>query len=163
MPFFTRAEMNLHISNSGKNVDPTTKTHSVPMSVQKATTFLNDEYLKDISAASDENYFYFRSQCYHSFRKNDAPHNLKVALCILSGEVKYASCSCVAGRVGFCNQVLALLMKMCKFTLYECKNVSELDREEDMQQKEIMTPRSESTTLLETKFGKSPKGSHASY
>ena len=244
MPFFTRAELNLHIANSGKNIDSTSKSHSVPTSVRKATTFLNDEYLKDISATSDENFFYFRSQCHHSFRKNDAPHNLKVALCILSGEVKHASCSCVAGTVGFCNHILALLMKMCKFTLYECKHVNELENEEDMQPKQactstlqqwhrkgrgdcitpqpvmevlvtktyleqtrssardpgvrcllhearknirsqqaeeekllatlkglnpkmalaqILTPRSETTPFLETKFGKSPQGSYASY
>lgn len=77
MPFFTRAEMNDHISKSGKRIDPTSKAHSVPTSIRKATTFLNDEYLKGISAASDDNYFYFRSHCYHSFRKNDAPHNKK--------------------------------------------------------------------------------------
>ncbi|KAJ7391431.1 hypothetical protein OS493_018477 [Desmophyllum pertusum] len=242
MPFFTRAEMNLHIAKSGKNIDSTSKSHSVPTGVRKATIFLNDEYLKDISTASDENFFYFKSHCYHSFRKNDAPHNLKVALCIVSGEVKHASCSCVAGTVGFCNHILALLMKICKFTLYECKNVNELDNEDDMQQKQactstlqqwhrkgrgdsinpqpamevlvtktyleetrssardpgvrcllyearknrqqadeekllvtlkelnpkmalaqILTPRSESIPLLETKFGRSPQGSYASY
>ncbi|KAJ7375863.1 hypothetical protein OS493_038393 [Desmophyllum pertusum] len=139
MPFFTRAEMNLHIAKSGKNIDSTSKSHSVPTGVRKATIFLNDEYLKDISTASDENFFYFKSHCYHSFRKNDAPHNLKVALCIVSGEVKHASCSCVAGTVGFCNHILALLMKICKFTLYECKNVNELDNEDDMQQKQACT------------------------
>ena len=139
MPFFTRAEMNLHISKSGKRIDPTSKAHSVPTSIRKATTFLNDEYLKSISAASDGNYFYFRSHCYDSFRKNDAPHNLKVALCIFSGEVKHASCSCVAGKVGFCNHILALLMKICKFSLYECTTVHELENEEDMQPKQACT------------------------
>jgi len=48
--------MNSHISKSGKNVD-SRNSHSVPTSVRKATTFLNDEYLKDLSAASDDNYF----------------------------------------------------------------------------------------------------------
>ena len=139
MPFFTRAEMNDHISKSGKRIDPTSKAHSVPTSIRKVTTFLNDEYLKGISAASDDNYFYFRSHCYHSFRKNDAPHNLKVALRILSGEVKHATCSCVAGKVGFCNHILALLMKICKFSLYECKTVHELENEEDMQPKQACT------------------------
>jgi len=119
MPFFTHAEMNLHISKSGKRIDPTSKAHSIPTSIRKATTFLNGEYLKSISAASDENYFYFQSNCSHSFRKNDAPHNLKVALCIFSGEVKHASCSWVAGKVGFCNHILALLMKIYKFSLSE--------------------------------------------
>ena len=112
MSFFTCAKVNLHISKSGKRIDLTSKAHSVPTSIRKATTFLNEEYLKNISAASDENYFYSRSHCYHSFRKNDAPHNLKVALCIFSGEVKRASCSGIAGKVGFCNHILALLMKI---------------------------------------------------
>ena len=139
MPFFFCAEMNLHISKSGKIIDPTSKAHSIPTSIRKATTFLNDEYLKSISAASDKNYFYFSSHCSHSFRKNDAPHNLKVALCIFSGEVKHASCCCVAGKVGFCNHILALLMKICKFSLYECKIVHELENEEDMQPKQAYT------------------------
>jgi len=124
MPFFTRAEMNLHISKSGERIDPTSKAHSIPTSIRNATTFLNDEYFKSISAASDENYFYFRSHCYHS---------------IFSGEVKHASCSCVAGKVGFCNHILALLMKICKFSLYECKTVHELENEEDMQPKQACT------------------------
>ena len=138
MPFFTRAEMNYHIAKSGKNID-SSKSHSVPTSVRKATTFLNDEYLKNLSAASDNTYFYLRCQCHHSFRKNDPPHNLKVALCIFSGEVKNASCSCVAGQVGFCNHILALLLKLCKFSLYECKSVTDLENEDDMQPKRSCT------------------------
>ena len=138
MPFFTRAEMNYHIAKSGKNID-SSKSHSVPTSVRKATTFLNDEYLKNLSAASDNTYFYLRCQCHHSFRKNDPPHNLKVSLCIFSGEVKNASCSCVAGQVGFCNHILALLLKLCKFSLYECKSVTDLENEDDMQPKRSCT------------------------
>ena len=80
MPFLTCGEMNLHISTSGKNIGSNTSTHTVPTSVRKATTFLQDKYLKEILAASDESYFYFKVQCHHSFRKNDPPHNLKVAL-----------------------------------------------------------------------------------
>lgn len=139
MPFFTRAEMNKHISKSGKNIGSNISTHSVPTSVRKATTFLQDEYLKEILSASDESYFYFKAQCHHSFRKNDPPHNLKVALCIVSGKVKHAYCTCVAGAVGFCNHVLALMMKVCKFTLYECKSVSDLENEDDMQPKQACT------------------------
>ena len=91
MPFFTHAEMNKHISKSGKYIGSNTSTHSVPTSVRKATTFLQDEYLKEILSASDESYFfYFKAQCHHSFRKNDPPHNLKVALYIVSGKVKHA-------------------------------------------------------------------------
>ena len=131
--------MNEHISNSGKNIPSGSSSHSVPTSIRKATTFLQDEYLKGILVASDDNCFYFKSSCHHSFRKNDPPHNLKVTLCIVSGKVKHAYCTCVAGSVGFCNHVLALMMKICKFTLYECKNVNDLDNEGDMQAKQSCT------------------------
>ena len=72
-------------------------------------------------------------KCHHSFRKNDPAHNLKVALDFISGEVKNASCTYVAGQVEFCNHILALLMKICKMSLYSCKDVSELEEEDDMQ------------------------------
>lgn len=134
MPPFTRAEVRTHISKSGKNIDPTNDTHSVPTSMRKATTFLNDEYLKDIKTCSDSHCFYFKCQCYHSYRKNDKPHDLKFSICIVTGEVKHACCSCVAGRVGFCNHVLALMMKVCLFSLYECKNTNDLINDGDVSQ-----------------------------
>ena len=52
---------------------------------------------------------------------------------IVTGEVKSACCSCVAGKVGFCNHVLAFMFKMCKFTLYNCTSVKELSEEQDQQ------------------------------
>ena len=131
MPLFTRAEMNLHISKSGKSFDPHSKNHTVPTCLRRAKTFLDDEYLKDVLATSDTKHFYFKCLCYHSYKKNDSPHKLAVALDIVSGEVTDAKCSCVAGKIGFCNHVLALMMKLCKFSLYECRYVSELDRDDD--------------------------------
>ena len=139
MPFFTRAEMNTHISKSGKNIDPKKTNHSVPTCIKKATTFLNDEYLKEILAASDQKFFYFKARCHHSFRKNDPPHHLKSKLCLISGEVIHVSCTCVAGNVGFCNHVLALMMKICKFSLHESKTVNALDHEDDMHPKQACT------------------------
>ena len=81
MPFFIRAEMNNHIAKSGKNID-SSKSHSIPTIVRKATMFLNDESLKNLPAASDNTYFYLCCQCHHSFKKNDPPHNLKVAFLV---------------------------------------------------------------------------------
>ena len=51
----------------------------------------------------------------------------------MTGEVKSACCSCVAGKVGFCNHVLAFMFKMCKFTLYNCTSAKELSEEQDQQ------------------------------
>ena len=46
----------------------------------------------------------------------------------MTGEVKSA-----AGKVGFCNHVLAFMFKMCKFTLYNCTSIKELFEEQDQQ------------------------------
>ena len=65
---FTKAEMNEHVASSGKrigNIDH----HSVPTSWRKAKTFLEDEYLKEIMASSDQHCFYFQAKCCHSFEK----------------------------------------------------------------------------------------------
>ena len=78
MPMFTRAEMNMHISKSGKSLDSQSKAHSVPTSMRKANTFLDDEYLKDISAAGNKVHFFFKCLCYHRFRKNDPPVEVEV-------------------------------------------------------------------------------------
>ena len=59
MPLFTKAEMDLHVSQSGKNIDRSKQRHTVPTSMRKAKTFLEDEYLKDVVAASDNEYFFF--------------------------------------------------------------------------------------------------------
>ena len=81
MPLFTKAEMNKNIENRRKRLG--SKHHSVPTSWKKGKTFLEEEYLKNIECTSDESYFYFRCKCYHSFRKNDEPHSLKLILSIL--------------------------------------------------------------------------------
>lgn len=76
---------------------------------------------------------YYRGKCFHSFKRNESPHNINIALCIVSGEFVYANCdpSCAAGKSRFCNHVLALMLKVCKYTLYNCKNVTELQHEAD--------------------------------
>jgi len=69
MPLFTKAEMDLYVSQSGKNIDRSKQSDTVPTSMRKAQTFLEDEYLKDIVAASDNDYFFFQCLCHHSFKK----------------------------------------------------------------------------------------------
>lgn len=60
MPCFTRAKMNQHVENSGKQV-ANAKHHSIPTNLKKAKTFLKDEYLKAIKANSDQRYFYLKA------------------------------------------------------------------------------------------------------
>ena len=54
-----------------------------------------------------------RAKCFHSFKVRDEPHNLKLALCIVSGEVEYAYCgpSCTAGKSGFFKLKITNILK----------------------------------------------------
>ena len=70
-------------------------------------------------------------KCFHSFRKNDPPHNVFLTLCIVSDEVKDYKCSCVAGFVSYCNHSLALILKACKFSLCGSQNTKNLENEGD--------------------------------
>lgn len=124
LPVFTRVEMNEHIARTDKNIG-NKDHHSVPTTLRKAKTFLEDEYLHRIMAASDQQHFYFKAKCYHSFQKNDTPHQLKLALCIVKGDVLHSSCTCVAGKVGFCDHISAPMLKVCKFTLFEVKTTKD--------------------------------------
>ena len=130
LPMFTRAEMDKHVAKSGKNIG-NKNHHSVPTTLRKAKTFLEDEYLREIVATYDQQCFYFKAKCCHSYRKNDPPHQLKLALCIYVGDVLDSSGTCVAGKVGFCNHISALMLKVCKFSLFKAKTTKDLRREED--------------------------------
>ncbi|CAH3177911.1 unnamed protein product [Porites evermanni] len=47
------------------------------------------------------------------------------------GQVTHANCSCKAGKVGYCNHVLALMFKACKFSLFDSKSTDDLCQDDD--------------------------------
>ena len=122
LPLFTKAEMKKHVENSGKRIG-NAEHHSVPTSLKRAKTVLQEEYLKEIETSVDEDYFYFKCKCYHSYKKHEAPHTIQVALCIISGQVIDATCTFAAGKVGYCNHTLALMLKICKYALFKAKQL----------------------------------------
>lgn len=130
-PFFTHARTDSHIGSSGKKQN--SDYHSLPTGLRKAKAFLEDDYLHDIQTAHDQRYFYNHAKCFHSFKVREDPHNLKLPLCIFSGEVKYAFCgpTCAAGKSEFCNHFVALMLKVYKYSFYDCKDVRDLRHEED--------------------------------
>ena len=130
LPLFTKAEMKKHVENSGERIG-NAEHHSVPTNLKRAKTFLQDEYVKEIEAADDQDYFYFKCKCYHSYKKHEAPHTIQVALCIISGQVIDATGTFAAGKVGYCNHTLALMLKICKYSLFESKTTEDLQDECD--------------------------------
>jgi len=105
--------------------------HSVPTSLKRTKTFLEDENLKDIETNEDENCFYLKCRCYHSYKKYEVPHTIEVALHIIPGHVMDATCTCAAGKVGYCNHTLALVLKIWKYSSFESKTTEDLNDESD--------------------------------
>ena len=119
LPQVSKATIDQHVAKSGK------KKVSVPTGQRRAKQFLQENYLHEIETNSNDLYFFVKAKCFRSYKKNEQPHNLKIVLHKDAGNVSYASCTCVAGLCGFCNHILAVLMKLCQFCLFESENVSD--------------------------------------
>lgn len=66
-----------------------------------------------------------------ALEKKDPPHQLELALCIIKGDIPDSGCTCIAGKVRFCNHISAMMLKVCKFTLFELKTTKDLQEEND--------------------------------
>ena len=130
MPMFTRTEMDKHIAKSGKNFG-NKNHHSVPTTLQKPKRFLKMNIFVALLLPVISNVFTLRHRAVTATEKNDPPHQLKLALCIHLGDVLDSSHTCVAGKVGFCNHISALMLKICKLSLYNSKTPKDLRKEED--------------------------------
>ena len=131
--------MDKHIARSGKNMGAGMHP-SLPTGLAKAKTYLQDDYLHDIETIiTISATFFSHTKCFHTFKRNENPLNLDLPLCIVSGDVMYAKCgpSCAAGSP--CNDVLALMLKICKCTLCNCVNVTELKDEVDQNSSTVCT------------------------
>ena len=62
---------------------------------------------------------------------SEALYTMQIALSIISGKVFNATCTCAAGKVGYCNHTLVLMLKICKDSLFESKTTDDLREEQD--------------------------------
>jgi len=101
-PHFAGVELDKHVARSSKNMGAGMHL-SLPTGLAKAKTHLQDDYLHDIQTNYDQHYFFYRAKCFHTLKKNENPHNLDLALRIVSGDVMYANCgpSCAVGSLAF--------------------------------------------------------------
>jgi len=74
-------------------------------------------------------------------KKNHDPHVLRPAMCIVSGDVIKSTYCCVAGKTGYCNNALALMLKICKYSLFENKSTLDLHNDADQKPNEVCMSR----------------------
>ena len=68
--------------------------------------------------------FLIKSKCRASMSKREI-HNQEVKLDLHNGNVLQSSCSCKAGKSGYCNHAMALLLEIAEYSLYELKEIPE--------------------------------------
>ena len=97
-------EMDRHTANSGKK---STKTANITRCLHEYHSLPS----RDPDSPRSKLFLLSIARRASSFKVREEPHKLKLALCIVSGEVEYAYCgpSCTAGKSGFCNHILALM------------------------------------------------------
>ena len=66
-------------------------------------------------------YFYVKARCEASMKKE--LRNVRIQLCKRTGEVYKATCSCPAGKSGYCNHLMALLYEIAEYSLNQLTEV----------------------------------------
>ena len=89
----------------------------------KGRKLMQDGYLKmnDMYTCSSSDYFKIKCKCLASMK--NVLRDIVVTLEIHTGEVVKAYCSCPAVMSGYCNHVMALLLKIASFSLEGTSNI----------------------------------------
>lgn len=113
---FTQTELNRDIIRPGKNIG-NKDHHSVPTTLHKAKTFIEDENLHEIQGTGDQQCFYFKPIVVTASEKMILSTSLNWP-CVLSQR-------CTALKLYLCGQKSGILqscfcfdVKVCKFALF---------------------------------------------
>ena len=120
MPPMTIKEIEAHRKNSGKGSGgPVMKT------LERGRRFKEERYITadSVFTAVQGPTFLVKATCKASM-KNEY-RQVKLNLCIETGNVIDAVCSCPAGLSGYCNHVMALLIELADYSLNQLNEVPE--------------------------------------
>ena len=79
---------------------------------------------KHIRFCCKDNLVWIQARCYHSQKKNDSMHKLKLVFSSLTPRhVAKAFCSCIAGSAGMCSHIVGLLKQLIHYVLMKLKYV----------------------------------------
>ena len=120
MPVFTIREIENHRQLSGK-----IKSLPIAKTLQKGRKFKYEGFVSSdtiFTAYFDKN-FWVKCKCKASM-KNEF-RNVNIVLDSNTSRVLKAYCSCPAGKSGYCNHVMALLLLLADYSLQDLKSVPE--------------------------------------
>ena len=119
LPQFTIKEIEQHRQSSGK-----TPESAIIKILDRGLKFKNERITSDsIFPKCDAGVFYVKGLCKASIKKEKC--SVAVKLSTMTSKVLDGSCSCAAGKSGYCNHVTALLLKLADYSLSQFTSVPE--------------------------------------
>ena len=120
LPQFTIKEIEQHRQLSGK-----TPESAIIKTLDRGRKFKNERYITSdsIFKKCDKGIFYVKGLYKASMKKEK--RSVAVKLCTTTRKVLDGSCSCPAGKSGYCNHVMALLLELADYSLRQLKSVPE--------------------------------------
>ena len=125
LPVFTRKEIDEHWNNSGKRkADDVSKP--IKKTLKRGLKFQEERYLSSDTVYTKVfgNSFMVKAKCRASMSTREI-HELEVSLDVTSGNVREAHCTCRAGKSGYCNHVMSLLLELARYSLEDFDRIPE--------------------------------------
>lgn len=118
LPIFTRREIENHVKKCGKS-----KGKSIIKTSVRGLKFQSERYLSADSLFTSwtETKFIIKCQCKASMKR--VMRTVFIHISRSTSEVNKASCSCPAGKSGYCNHVMALLFEVAGYSLQSLTTV----------------------------------------
>ena len=112
LPQFTIKEIEQHRQLSGK-----TPESAIIKALDRGRKFKNEPYITSDSILTkcDKGVFYVKGLCKPSMKKEK--RSVAVKLSTINSKVLHGSCCCQAGKSGYCNDVMALLLELAGYSL----------------------------------------------
>ena len=122
---FTRKEIDEHRNNSGKRkADDVSKP--IKKTLKRGLKFQEERYLSSDTVYTKVfgNSFMVKAK-YRASMSTREIHELEVSLDVTSGNVREAHCTCRAGKSGYCNHVMSLLLELARYSLEDFVRIPE--------------------------------------
>ena len=118
LPVFTRREIDIHAKNCSK-----TKRKAIKKTNFRGSLFKQERYLTSdtIYTARKGRFFLAKCCCRASMKK--VKRNVLVHISRRTSLVEKASCTCPAGKSGYCSHVMALLHELADYSLNSLEKV----------------------------------------
>ncbi|KXJ17593.1 hypothetical protein AC249_AIPGENE24412 [Exaiptasia diaphana] len=91
--------------------------------LSKGIKYYSEKFIRDVKLLPSSDRIGIQARCYHSQRKNETPHSIKITMSPSQPEVLEAVCSCSIGLAGACGHIIGVLFQLADYKMKEIKSI----------------------------------------